>query len=338
MYNAFFGLHKSAFDLTPDPNFLYLTKPHREALAGLSYAILARKGIFVLTGEAGTGKTTLLRSTMRHLPQAQVQCSVIVNPTLSPAEFLEAVLIDFGFRDIPASKAQRVAALQDFLWKAHLEKQASVLIVDEAHKLSLEVLEEIRLLGNFESTDEKLLLIVLLGQNELDELLNCEHLRQFRQRIALRMQIGALPAAEVGIYIQHRWTRAGGALAPFSAQAVAGIAQRTQGIPRLINTVCDNALLEAFADESHTVEARHVATACQDLHLAAPVLESTPAPLTPVLKSEGAPPPTLVPVEEPYPLISLELKTLQRYNKASRPSLLGRLGRKLGLVQRIETA
>jgi general secretion pathway protein A len=339
MYKAFFGLRKSPFDLTPDPSFLFLTAPHREALAGLSYAILAHKGIFVLTGDAGTGKTTLLRSTMQHLPESQVLCSVIVNPTLSPAEFLESALIDFGFRDIPASKAQRVSSLQDFLWKAHLEKRTSVLVVDEAHKLSLEVLEEIRLLGNFESTDEKLLQIVLLGQNELDQLLNCEHLRQFRQRIALRMQIGALQPGEVGLYIQHRWTTAGGADAPFSAQALAGIAQRTQGIPRLINTICDNALLEAYADESRTVEARHVATACRDLRLAAPALNGTPVSPAPVLKSVGSGAvPADVPVGEPYPVMDLGLKTLQRYNRAAHPSLLFRVGRKLGLVQRSETA
>jgi general secretion pathway protein A len=339
MYKAFFGLRQSPFDLTPDPNFLYLTAPHREVLAGLSYAILAHKGVFVLTGDAGTGKTTMLRNTMQHLPESQVLCSVILNPTLSPAEFMEATLIDFGFRDIPASKARRVWTLQDFLWKAHLEKRTAVLVVDEAHKLSLEVLEEIRLLGNFESTDEKLLQIVLLGQNELDELLNCEHLRQFRQRIALRMQIGALQPGEVGPYIQHRWTTAGGAGFPFSTKALAGIAQSTQGIPRLINSVCDNALLDAYADESRTIEARHVATACRDLHLSAPVLDSTPAPPAPVPESVGAEPtPAVVPVGEPFPVVALGLKTLQGYSKASRPSLLGRMGRKLGLVPRSKTA
>ena len=329
MYNAFFGLRQSPFNLTPDPSFLYLTAPHREALAGLSYAILGRKGIFVLTGDAGTGKTTLLMSAMQHLPESRVQCSVIMNPTLSAAEFLEATLIDFGFHDIPTSKARRISVLQEFLWKAHDTRRTSVLIVDEAHKLSLEALEEIRLLGNFESAEEKLLQIVLVGQNELDQALNGEHLRQFRQRIALRMQIEPLPAGEVALYIQHRWTTAGGANAPFSAQVLAGIGQISQGIPRLINSLCDNSLMEAFADGSATVEARHVAAACRDLHLAAPVLETTGAP----------PAPVPAPIEEPFPVVALELRTLERYNKeASRRTLLGRLRNKLGLVQRIETA
>jgi len=328
MYNSFFGLHKSPFNLTPDPNFLYLTDSHQEALAALSYAVFARKGIFVLSGDAGTGKTTLIMSTLRHLPPSQVQCSLIVNPTLTPAEFLEAVLLDFGFHDIPASKARRVAILQDFLWKAETEKQTAVLIVDEAHKLSLEVLEEIRLLGNCESTEEKLLQIVLLGQNELDQLLNSNQLRQFRQRIALRMQIEPLPAEEVGLYIQHRWTTAGGGDAPFSMLALSAIGQKTKGIPRLINSLCDNALMQSFADGSSTVEVRHVATACRDLHLS-----------TSVSEIRDVAPPISVAGEDSHPVMALELNVLNRYVRMpAKRSMLGRLRSKLGLAQRIETA
>src|ERR1035438_10329638 len=174
MYNHFFGVQRAPFNLTPDPDFLYLTPQHREALAGLSYAILARKGFVVLTGAAGTGKTTLLTQIVRQLPVARVQYAVILNPTLSPAEFLEAALMDFGLTNIPSSKAQRIAEFQRFLWKGHRAGQISALIVDEAHKLSLDVLEEIRLLGNFETANEKLLQIALVGQCELDALLNSE--------------------------------------------------------------------------------------------------------------------------------------------------------------------
>jgi general secretion pathway protein A len=254
-----------------------------------------------------------------------------LNPTLTASEFLEAALIDFGFRDISSSKAQRIMELQNFLWKAHEAGQVSALIVDEAHKLSLEVLEEIRLLGNFESPREKLLQIALVGQSELDDMLNGEHLTPFKQRIARRMSIGPLPADIVGPYIQHRWTIAGGKDAPFSAEAVAGIGQATRGIPRLINVTCDNALIEAFADESAMVEARHVFGVCRDLHLSSPIPHPTAVIAQP-------PPPRQVFASavsmEAYPM-----KTLDRYNTPPRrASLLSRFRSKLKPQPRIKTA
>lgn len=332
MYNTFFGVTKAPFNLTPDPDFLYLTAQHREALAGLSYAIFARKGFVVLTGTAGTGKTTLLTRIMGHLAVPRVQYSVILNPTLSPAEFLEAAMMDFGINDVPASKAQRISKLQDFLWKAHQAGQISALIVDEAHTLSLEVLEEIRLLGNFESASEKFLQIALVGQCELDDLLNSAHLWQLKQRIARRMTITPLSAEDVGPYIQYRWKIAGGKEAPFSAEAVAGIGQATHGIPRLINVTCDNALIEAFADESAMVEARHVIGVCRDLHLTAPVPH-----LSPPIPQRAPAPPALasVPALDAYPM-----KTLERYSTAPahRPSMLGRLRSKFKSTPRTEIA
>jgi general secretion pathway protein A len=331
MYNNFFGVLKAPFNLTPDPDFLYMTPQHREALAGLSYAILARKGFVVLTGTAGTGKTTLLTRIMLHLAP-RVQCSVILNPTLSPAEFLEAVMLDFGLRDIPASKAQRLSKLHDFLWKAHHAGQISALIVDEAHKLSPAVLEEIRLLGNFESASEKFLQIALVGQSELDDLLNSADLWQLKQRIARRMAITPLSAEDVGPYIQHRWGIAGGKEAPFSTEAVACIGRATHRIPRLINVTCDNALIEAYADESARVEVRHVVGACQDLHLSAPV-----PGLSPPIPQRSPTPPALAsaPAPDVYPT-----KTLERYSVAAarRPSMLGRLRSKFKSTPRIETA
>jgi general secretion pathway protein A len=331
MYNTFFGVLKAPFNLTPDPDFLYLTPQHREALAGLSYAILARKGFVVLTGTAGTGKTTLLTRIMWHLAP-RVQCSVVLNPTLSPAEFLESAMLDFGLHDIPVSKAQRLSKLHDFLWKAHHAGQISALIIDEAHKLSPAVLEEIRLLGNFESASEKFLQIALVGQSELDDLLNSAELWQLKQRIARRMAITPLSDEEIGPYIQHRWTIAGGKAAPFSAEAVAGIAQATQGIPRLINVTCDNALIEAYADESARVESRHVIGACRDLHLSAPAPRLAP-PITPPEPVPSAL--AAAPAPDPYPT-----KTLERYSVAAarRPSMLGRLRSKFRSTPRIETA
>src|ERR1700733_1740666 len=172
MYTAFFGLTKMPFNMTPDPAFLFLTEQHREALAGLTYAILDRKGFLALSGMAGAGKTTLLAWVLEKLPVTKVRSSVILNPTLTPSEFLELAMLDFGLTDIPTSKAHRLWSLQKFLLAGQREGKVSVLIVDEAHKLSPEVLEEIRLLGNFECADEKLLQVVLIGQSELDEVLN----------------------------------------------------------------------------------------------------------------------------------------------------------------------
>lgn len=319
MYNTFFGVSKDPFNLTADPEFLYLTAQHREALAGISYAILARKGFVVLTGSAGTGKTTLLTRIMQHLPPSRVQYSVILNPTLSTSEFLEAALMGFGLKDIPVSKAQRLSKLQDLLWKAHEAGRITALIVDEAHKLSLDVLEEIRLLGNFESGSEKLLQIALVGQIELDDVLNSEPLWQLKQRIARRMTIEPLAADEVGPYIQHRWAIAGGKGAPFSAEAVASIGQVTHGIPRLINVTCDNALIEAFADESGMVEAHHVNVVCRDLQLFLPVPQvPAPAPQRAAAPQATAP----VPSMDGDPMSMLE-----RYSTApaQRRSMMGRL-------------
>jgi general secretion pathway protein A len=324
MYNQFFGLSKDPFNLTPDPEFLYLTPQYREALAGFTYAILARKGFVVLTGSAGTGKTTLLTRVLQHLPVTTVRSSVIVNPTLTAAEFLESVLMDFGFKNIPASKPRRIARLQKFLWEGQRAGMITALIVDEAHKLSMEVLEEIRLLGNFESASEKLLQVALLGQSELDELLDCDRLKQFKQRIAMRATLEPLAPAEVPQYIRHRWEKAGGAEAPFSPRAFAAIGRVSQGLPRVINVVCDNALIHACGDGSASVEERHVMGACLDLRLIKDAPRSAPA--------EEAPPP--VPAAEAYPMT-----TLERYSAAAaHPSLMGRLASKLGISQRTETA
>jgi general secretion pathway protein A len=240
--------------------------------------------------------------------------------------------MDFGLKDIPTSKPQRISKLQDFLWKAHQTGQISALIVDEAHKLSLDVLEEVRLLGNFEFGGEKLLQIALVGQSELDDVLNSDPLWQFKQRIARRMIIEPLAADEVGLYIQYRWAIAGGKEAPFSAEAVASIGQATHGIPRLINVTCDNALIEAYADESALVEARHVNVVCRDLQLSV----RTPQ-ITPPTPQRAAVPRSTASARN---MDTDPMNMLERYSTAApqQPSLLGRLRNKLKLTQRIETA
>jgi general secretion pathway protein A len=263
-YNELFGLSKNPFSMTPDPSFLFMTEQHRSALAGLTYAIFQRKFV-VLTGEAGTGKTTLLSRVLHSLPANRFQFSLILNPTLTPNEFLELALLDFGMKNIPSSKAQRLWMLRGLLLEGQQAGKVSALVVDEAHKLTAEVLEEIRLLGNFEAEDQKLLQIVLVGQGELDETLDRDELRQLKQRIAVRLLIGPLTPQEVGPYIRHRWSAAGGSELPFSEDAVTAIAVTSSCIPRIINALCDNALLQALAGGSDTVNRGHVQAAAADL-------------------------------------------------------------------------
>jgi general secretion pathway protein A len=290
MYTEFYSLAKKPFNMTPDPSFLFLTTQHREALAGLTYAILERKGFLVLSGMAGLGKTTLLAWVLQKLPCDHVQSSVILNPLLTREEFLELAMLDFGLTDIPTSKAQRLWMLQKFLLKGRKEGKINVLIVDEAHKLSVELLEEIRLLGNLEYGDEKLIQILLVGQSELDDVMNRPDLWQLKQRISVRLVLGPLSVESVEKYILHRWTIAGGkAPLPFSADAIASIRKCSQGIPRLINSICDNALTLAFADEARSVTAAHVETAAIDLQLIAKPPAAVPVPKAPSVTVAPAP-------------------------------------------------
>ncbi len=268
MYTQFFGLSKEPFSMSPDPAFLYLTPQHRETLAGLMYAILDRKGFIAVIGDAGTGKTTILVKVLQSMPAGRIQSAVVFNPTLTPAEFLELLLLDLGVEEVPASKAQRLNRLLKLLVEARAQGRVVALIVDEAHRLSPEVLEEIRLLGNFENHEGKLLQIVLLGQNELGQLLNRENLRQLKQRISLRFSLGPFSEPEAENYVRHRWGKAGGGSEPpFTAEALRGVARWSRGIPRTINAICDNALLLAFAESSRVVQTNHVLQAARDLDL-----------------------------------------------------------------------
>jgi len=287
MYTAFFGLQKRPFNLTPDPEFLFLSPKHREALAGLTYAVLARKGFVVLTGDAGTGKTTLLSAVVSQLPAGKVLSSIVLNPTLSPSEFLELLMLDFGIAEVPASKAQRLWALQGFLLDAYRAQQVAILAIDEAHKLSADVLEEIRLLGNYEYGPDKFLQIVLLGQCELDELLDRHDLRQFKQRVALRLYIDPLSADETAEYIRFRWAKAGGTAAPpFTPEAIESLVKWSGGNPRLINSICDWALLMAFGDSCSSVGLQYIRDAAMNLSLL-PVPVSRAASATPTAYSSS---------------------------------------------------
>jgi general secretion pathway protein A len=327
MYEQFFGLQQQPFSMTPDPRVLFLTAQHREALTGLTYAILGRKGFVVLTGDAGTGKTTLLTRALQYLPAPRIRSSVILNSTLSPAEFLEMAMLGFGLPDIPQSKAQRIYKFQQFLLDGHAAGAISALVVDEAHKLSHEVLEEIRLLGNFENATGKLVQILLIGQNELTDLLNREDLRQFKQRVAVRLKLDPLAKDDLVHYIRHRWEKAGGQQpAPFAPGAEDRIFACSRGIPRLVNVICDNALLLAFADNQPVVMAEQVLEAARDLDLAVPEVAE---------KVTEVPPEVVAPLELPPTLLSTtHFKMLERYGGYLEPktSLWSRCVGKLGLA------
>ncbi len=340
MYQAHFKLRKNPFAMTPDPNALFATAAHRDALAGLTYAVLDHKGFVVLTGDSGTGKTTVLSRMMRFMPPDRAVFSLVLNPSLDASEFLEAALLDFGLDDIPASKVHRLLLLQRLLTAAQADGKTCVLVVDEAHKLSIEVLEEIRLLTNFENSERKLLQIILSGQTELRELLNRDDLRQLKQRIALRFGLLPLARAEVADYIAFRWMKAGGERQPpFTPDAMDLIAAGSSGIPRLINSLCDNALVLAYGAGDGVVTAQHVGQAARDLDLAdASTRESGPS-----LSGAGPGPvrsqSKLAALNLPRPVSSiselqpLRLRTLERYLPPEpKPSRLTRAMGKLKLL------
>ena len=249
MYRAFYGLAEMPFNMTPDPRFLYLTAGHREALAQLTYAVREGKGFMALTGDVGTGKTTLLRALLEQLDE-NTAAAVVVNSTLPFDGILEYVLEDFGVSKAGATRAQRLVALNSFLIERHRAGQKSVIIIDEAQHLDPATLEQIRLLSNFQTTRETLLQILLAGQPELRARLDLPELRQLKQRIALRCAIRPLTPDEVRAYVRFRLRVAGGRdLDLFTDQAIVRIAPYSDGIPRVVNALADHALLIGYAEQ-----------------------------------------------------------------------------------------
>lgn len=257
MYKSFFGLSRNPFELTPDPSFLFSTRRHNEALATLYYGVRRHKGFVVVTGEVGTGKTLLLRCLLRQLSESKdVTCTYVFNSRLSPSEFLQYILADFGLSASGKNKAEMLLDLNHFLISRAEKQQTTLLIVDEAHHLSSEVLEEIRLLTNLETSEDKLLQVVLIGQPELDEKLDSIDLRQLKQRIALRARLDLLDQKETKNYIATRLKIAGAsAIADsiFCEQAITEIYRYSRGIPRVINTICENALITAYARQLRSI-------------------------------------------------------------------------------------
>ncbi|MGB9456322.1 MAG: AAA family ATPase [Bryobacteraceae bacterium] len=253
MYNAFFGFSKNPFNMSPDPAFLFRSEQHEEALASLIYGVQTRKGFIVLTGEVGTGKTTMLECLRDLLDAQHVAFASLFNSRLTVEQFFEMLAYDLDLRCNRLSKAEVLLALNHLLLERAGAGQTTVLIVDEAHNLDWDVMEEIRLLGNLETRRGKLLQIILAGQQELDHKLEDPAYRQLKQRIALRCSLRGFDLSETVAYINSRCERAGIAEQNIIAPAVLeAIHRRTQGIPRLINAVCDNLLLTAFAMESRT--------------------------------------------------------------------------------------
>ncbi len=257
MYKTFFNLTRNPFDLTPDPAFLFSTKRHNEALAALYYGIRRHKGFVVVTGEVGTGKTLLLRCLLRLLKQSKdVDYAYLFNSRLSSAEFLQYILSDFGLSTSGKNKTELLLDLGHFVVSRGSKKLTTVLIVDEAHHLSTEILEEVRLLTNLETTEDKLLQVVLVGQPELDEKLDSVGLRQLKQRIALRARLDPLDGNETRGYIERRLQIAGTSSKTntlFSEETIAAVYRYSRGFPRLINTICENALIIAYARQIRSV-------------------------------------------------------------------------------------
>jgi general secretion pathway protein A len=271
MYETFFGLKRGPFEITPDPAFLFPTKRHNEALAALYYGVRWRKGFVVLTGQVGTGKTLLLRCLLQLLKQSKdVAYAYVFNSRLSPTEFLQYVVSDFGLPTAGKNKAELLFDLCNFVVNRGLNKLTTVLIVDEAHHLSIEALEEIRLLTNLETAEQKLLQIVLVGQPELDDKLDSVKLTQLKQRIAIRSHLEPLDFEETKGYIERRLQLVRSnpqTEAIFPTKTVASIYRHSRGIPRLVNTICENALISAYAKQMLSVTPEIIDEVAKDFRL-----------------------------------------------------------------------
>jgi general secretion pathway protein A len=261
MYKQFYGLRRNPFEISPDPSFFCSTPGHYEALAALYYGVQRRKGFIVLTGEVGTGKTLLLRCMAELLKRAQVDMAYVFNPRLSEMEFLRYLMTDLRLPACGQDKSAMLFQLNDYLLARHARGTTTAVIIDEAHLLSWELLEEVRLLTNMETPRQKLLQIILVGQPELDHRIDSPDLRQLNQRIGLRRKLMALTEVEMQQYLLRRLELASVKTPPrmiFSKLAVAAVHRYSRGIPRLANTICENALVSGYAHQLPIITARIV--------------------------------------------------------------------------------
>ena len=267
MYNEHYGLVRAPFEMTPDPSFLYLGEAHREGLATLVYAVNSGKGFVMLTGEVGTGKTTLLHALLGQL-DAATNSAFIFNPKLDPLGFFRMLFEELGVGPACDSKAEYLLALNHYLIEKLAANERVLLIVDEAQNLSTEMLEEIRLLSNLETPTSKLIQIMLVGQPELQELIDQPELRQLRQRIALRYQLRPFDQVEIVEYVNERLSRAGyTGRGIFKRKALRELFEVTEGTPRLINNVCDGALLLGYARQETSLGPDAIREVAHDLGL-----------------------------------------------------------------------
>ncbi len=272
MYKSFYSLSRNPFDLSPDPSCFVATARHNEALAALYYGIVRHKGVVVVTGEVGTGKTLMLRCLLQLFKSSsEISYAYLFNCRLSTNEFLNYIASDFGLQATEQqSKSALLLELSRYVTSRGLQGLTTVLIVDEAHNLSMELLEEIRLLSNLETNDDKLLQIVLVGQPELDLKLDSYELRPLKQRIAFRAHLSPLDEQDTAKYIRERLTIAGGASRPdplFSPEALQSIYRYSRGFPRLINTISENALITGYAQQLTTITPDIITGVAKDFHL-----------------------------------------------------------------------
>jgi general secretion pathway protein A len=268
MYKEFYGLRANPFNVNPDPRYLFLTRHTEEALACLTYGIQTRKGFVLLTGEVGTGKTTLINKLLEWLRLQQVATAFVFNSKLNTPQFLDYMMADFGIPCDTNAKSQILLKLYNWLLDRYRAGETAVLIVDEGQNLSEEVLEEIRMLTNLETFTEKLLQIILVGQPELEQKLKQPQLRQLRQRLTLRARTYPFTTEETGAYIQQRLRVAGwDGQEIFEAAAMAAIHRYSLGIPRLINLICEHCLVSGFVDQQKTIGAGVVETVARDFDL-----------------------------------------------------------------------
>lgn len=266
MYQSYYGFSEMPFNITPDPRFLYLSPTHQEALQHLKYGVQQRKGFIVLVGEVGCGKTTLCRRFLNELDPKHYDTALILNPRVTETQMLKAILTELGETKLARTHVDLVAQINRLLLDRIDKGRDIVLIIDEAQNLKVEVLEEIRLLSNLETDKQKLLQIVLMGQPELKDVLARDELRQLRQRVLVHYELHPLSTRDVAHYINHRLSMAGGDGRPnFTRWAIRAVSHATGGIPRLVNNVCDRALLSAFTRDSDEVTFWDVRRAIKDL-------------------------------------------------------------------------